>query len=93
MAKIWDHYTYRIGSYFLPVLINGDASGLAEAEALTLTEFEAYAQRCAIKDGFTVGHWDYESEEGEDYGKCEVTDLYGTLAEVRLIVYKEKHNA
>lgn len=90
MAKIWDHHTYRIGDYFLPYLINGDASGISNTERRELDQFATSVENRAVKDGFTVGHWDYESEEGEDYGKCEVTDLYGTLADVRLIVYKEE---
>ena len=74
MAKIWDHYEYRIGDYFLPYLINGDASGISNTERRELDQFATSVENRAIKDGFTVGHWDCSSEEDQDFGECEATD-------------------
>ena len=55
-AKIWDHYTYHIADYYLPALVNGDATVLSNAEREELDEFEQFAQNLAKEDGFTVGH-------------------------------------
>jgi hypothetical protein len=86
-AKIWDHYTYYIADYYLPYLINGDASGLSNAERKELEEFEQFAQNLAKEDGFTVGHW--AVQDNENYGMCEVSDKLGNVAEVWLMVYKD----
>jgi len=86
MSKIWDHYTYYIADYYLPYLINGDASGLSNAEREELDEFEQFAQNLAKEDGFTVGHW--AVQDNENYGMCEVSDKLGNVAEVWLMVYK-----
>ena len=85
-AKIWDSYTYHIADYFLPYLINGDASGLSNVERKELDDFEAYAKKYAVESGFTVGHW--AVQDNENYGMCEVSDKLGNLAEVWLMVYK-----
>lgn len=86
-SKVWDHYSYCIGDYFLPYLINGDAGGLSNAEREELEEFEQFAHKLAIEDGFTVGHWDVR--DNENYGKCEATDKFGNLAKVWLMVYRD----
>ena len=39
-TKIWGHYTYYIADYYLPYLINGDASGLSNEERRELEGFE-----------------------------------------------------
>ena len=87
-SKVWDHYSYRIGDYFLPYLINEDAGGFSNAEREELEEFEQFAQNLAIEDGWGIGHWTVQ-DTGEIYGKCEVTDKFGTLAEVWLMVYRD----
>lgn len=87
-AKIWDHYSYLIGDYFLPYLINGDAGGLSNAEREELEEFEQFAHELVIEDGWEIGHWAVQ-DAGEIYGKCEATDKFRTLAEVWLMVYKD----
>ena len=86
-AKIWDHYSYRIGDYFLPYLINSDPSGLSDDEYAELKEFEQFAHKLAKEDGFTVGHW--AVQDNENYSMCKVTDKFGNLAEVWLMVYKD----
>lgn len=85
-AKIWDHYTYHIADYYLPALVNGDATVLSNAEREELDEFEQFAQNLAKEDGFTVGHW--AVQDNENYGMCEVSDKLGNVAEVWLMVYK-----
>ena len=86
-AKVWDHYTYHIADYYLPYLINGDASELSNAEREELDEFEQFAQNLAKEDGFTVGHW--AVQDNENYGMCEVSDKLGNVAEVWLMVCKD----
>ena len=86
-AKIWDHYTYYIADYYLPYLINGDASGLSNAERKELEEFEQFAQNLAKEDGFTVGHW--AVQDNENYGMCEVSDKLGKIAKGLQMVYKD----
>ncbi len=85
-AKIWDHYTYYIADYYLPALVNGDATVLSNAEREELDEFEQFAQNLAKEDGFTVGPW--AVQDNENYGMCEVSDKFGNVAEVWLMVYK-----
>ena len=87
-TKVWDSYGYHIADYFLPYLINGDASELSNVERKELDDFEAYAKKYAVERGFTVGHWAVE-DDSENIGFCDVCDKPANVATVKLMVYKD----
>jgi hypothetical protein len=92
---IWDHYEYTIASHFLSALINDDPSGLEGDEDRQLTEFERAAHANAKESGFTVGHWDYDSDELDNgnFTYCDVTGLRADCVTLRLMVYKAEVHA
>lgn len=85
----WDHYDYRISGHFLSALINDDWTGLEDSEAVAFKDFITQAEDCATDSGFSVGHWDADSEDCEDFGSCDVTGLHAMRCTVRLMVYKD----
>ncbi len=84
----WDHYDYRIGEHYLSALINGDESGMSDAESAKFDAWIETAQSNATESGFTVGHWCDVENSGEDWGRCEVSGLFDMRVTVRLMVYK-----
>lgn len=87
--KTWDHFEYKIAKYYLPALINDDVSGMDEPEIDALTTFELSAYLTAVDDGFTVGHWDADSDDDTNFARCDVSNLYADVTTVRLMVWKE----
>ena len=72
---VWDHIDYCIGSHYLPAIINGDVSGLSDAEEHALDRFQINAL-CLLPDDAQSWHWAITSEEPEDttvFGRCEVS--------------------
>lgn len=60
----FDSYTYTIGAHFLPALINGDETGLDDAES---------AQLAAFIDALPGhGYWSCDDADGFDFGPCDV---------------------
>ncbi len=84
----WDHYEYRIGAHYLSALINGDYSGMSDAESAEFDEWLADAKSNAREAGFTIGHWCDVEDSGEDWGRCYVSGLFDMRVTVRLMVYK-----
>lgn len=89
-ARTWDHYEFRIGSHFLAAMINADTSGMSDEEAAELDAFENAAFEAARAAGFTVGHWADVTEDGEDFGRCDISGMQDMVCLVRLMVFKLK---
>jgi hypothetical protein len=86
---IWDSYEYKVGTHYLSALINGDASGLSDAESAALDAFEHEAHRVATDAGFTVGHWAIDSNDDDtNFARCEVSGMASDVRELKLMVYK-----
>jgi hypothetical protein len=88
MARVWDHYEFKISGHYLPALINGDYSGLEDEEIRELHDWMHGARVCAMDSGFTVGHWSHDECGDDDWGRCEVSGLFAMRETVRLMVYK-----
>lgn len=102
MLRVWTSYNYRIASHFLSVLINGDASGMTDAEEKTFTAWEEEARASAVRNGYSVGHWtDATGADGtgadagdcESFARCEISGMHAMCMWVSLMVYKEDADA
>ncbi len=71
----FDHYEYRIAAHYLPALINGDYTGMTDAEEREFTDFLESIDR-------RVTHWDV-TDYGDNFARCEVTGLHADCATVR----------
>ena len=62
----FDQYDYRIAAHYLPALINGDYTGMTDAEKQEFTDWLESTDR-------RITHW----EDGEDVGfsRCAVSGL------------------
>lgn len=85
----WDRFDYKVADHFLSAIINADDSGLNDEEARQLQEFQANAYNAARADGFTVGHWDADTDQSEDWGRCAITGLHAMRSDIKLMVYKK----
>ena len=72
-SDAWDYYAFSIGEHLAPAIINGDYTGLDDAEEKQLKKFLA---------DYTAGHWDIE-DDSEDYHNCEVSGLYTKVIKMR----------
>jgi len=80
-AMKFEQYEYTIGSHFLSALINGDTSGLSDAEEKELDEWLESL-------GHSDGHW-ATTDDHDEFGRCDVTDLRSS---VETVVYNEVIN-
>jgi hypothetical protein len=83
-----DYYDYRIGSHFLPALINDDFSGLSDEDE---SAYASWVCRCydnAKSDGWTEFIWVENDAAG--FAKCNITNLFNDCIDVRLLVSKKK---
>lgn len=81
-------YSYRIAERYLSALINGDYSGMSDAECDAFEAWQTAAHDNARSAGFTVGHWCDVEDSGEDWGRCDVSGLFAMRCTVRLMVHK-----
>lgn len=71
----FDHYEHRIAAHYLPALINGDYTGMTDAEE---TEFTAWIESTDRR----ISHWDV-TDHGDNFARCEVSGLHADCAIVR----------
>jgi hypothetical protein len=86
----WDHYEYKIAEYYLPILINDDASGMEDEEIKEFHLWRMHQEELAEEQGFDVGHWTDLDGSGEDWGACAVSGLFAMRCTVRLMVYRRE---
>lgn len=71
----FDHYEYRIASHYIPALINGDETGMTDAEQKEFSDWLESTDR-------RITHWDV-TDEGDNFARCEVSGLHADCATVR----------
>lgn len=84
IPKGWDAYEYKIGSHYLPTLINGDSTGLSDEEE---RDFDKWLDGLDMPKG---GHWDYDEDERDEFGKDAVSGLRGDVTLVRYLFKTDK---
>ena len=85
----WDSYEFKVAGHFLSALINADESGMSDEESAEFNAWEESARQNARNSGFTIGHWSCDSEESDEWGRCDVTGLFAMRQTVKLHVYKD----
>ena len=88
-ALVWECFEYKVAGVYLPALINGDHTGLENGETRDLNQWERDAMQAARAAGFTVGHWDCDADESDDWGPCAISGLFAMRQPVRLLVWKD----
>lgn len=84
----FDTYDYRIAGHYLSALINGDESGMTDAESSEFNEWQIAARKTATDAGYCIGHWCDVDGSGEDWGRCDVSGLFAMRCTVQLFVYR-----
>lgn len=87
--KEWDHFAYRVAECYASALINGDASGLDDAEAKEFAAWEHSCADAAIRQGFTVGHWTID-DDALSFVHDSVTEKLADCVSAKLMVYKNR---
>lgn len=84
---IFEMKDWTMGVHFIPALVNGDYSGLADDEVHIFDNWLAYA----TESWFDANHqeWVYAHEavlDGteDEFGRCELTNMRGSVQTVRL---------
>lgn len=75
----FDYYQYDICGHYLPAIINGDYSGLSDAE-----EAEVNHWLDTLPAEAAYGHWDI-SDECPDFRRDDVSGLMGDCVTCRLM--------
>lgn len=81
MSK-FEEYNFRVSDHLLPVLVNGDVSGLEPKEEMLLEQFV----HDVVREDDTF-HWDYKVSEEPSFGICDVLDTYSMVRDVSLMIH------
>ena len=75
-------YEYRIPSYYLSLIFNGDSSGLTDDDLTRWEEFEAF------EDFHPHGHWEMPDDQAESYFATDndVNNLGGDVIDLHYMV-------
>lgn len=76
----FNQYEHDIGQHFASAIINGDYSGLEDAEAASL---DAWMENLS----YGLGHWSIDVDNTDEFGVCEVSNLRGATVRV---IYNEQ---
>jgi hypothetical protein len=76
----FDYVEKRIGAHFLALLINGDASGLSDAEIDSLTDWQLQISCARVPSS---SHWAVVENSREEFARCDVSGLMGACESVR----------
>ena len=71
-----DHADFVIGSHFLPALINGDYTGLNDAEEAALSAW-------LDANSKPYSHWDV-LDHGNNFAVCQINNIHSDCATVRM---------
>lgn len=74
----FEAHEYEIGEHLLPALINGDFTGLSDADAREFDVWETNARTAAGG----IGHWTTIDGRADAFGRCDVTGLRGATERV-----------
>lgn len=88
-----DTIEYEVGQFFLPVLINGDSTGLTDAEERQLRDFLDNAEVAAAEAGATHWHWDCDIDESPGFSRCDITGLYADTVRVWQVLFLKEEDA
>jgi len=80
--------SYTLGAQFAPLIANGDASELTDDEAHGFDSFEREVQRVA-PEGYSFSHWSIDTDDYNEFARCEVTDLLGACYRVDAIYFHD----
>jgi len=79
----FEEYTFTIGAHYLSALIDGDETGLSDAESEELASWLRHVIETNI--GTRNHHWSPTDNENE-FGRCEITGERGAVEGVTLCV-------
>lgn len=80
--------TYKINAHLLSYLINGDASGLDKHDIRDADEWMDSVQASA-PEGFAFGHLSADSDDLDEFARCEATGLMGPCFPVVAVYFSE----
>lgn len=90
---VFEQRVYKVGTYFLSYLINGDASGLEDDDQTMVDEWFTHAKddwRDADDNLWVYSHMDVDTDNGDEFAYDEISMYYGTV--VPLTIYFTKGN-
>jgi len=79
----FEEYTFTIGAHYLSALIDGDETGLSDAESEELASWLRHVIETNV--GKANYHWS-PADTGNAIGHCEITGERGAVEEVTLCV-------
>lgn len=83
--------SYTLGTQFACYVEYGDLDGITNKEKRLFDDLEQ-SSRIDAPEGYEFSHWSIETDEYEEFARCEATDLMGNCCRFDA-VYLEKVTA
>ena len=80
---------YTIGTQFAALIANGDATGLTGDEDDSFSAFET-AARLDAPHGYAFSHWAIDTDDYDEFARCEITGLHGACYRVDAVYFHNK---
>lgn len=81
---------HQVLEHLLAYFINADATVLSDDELSEVQTFNSESAQWAMqRPGYVSHHWSAENEYSDDFGRCEITQCFGNLATLTLVVMLE----
>jgi hypothetical protein len=78
---------HTVGAQFAPLIANADSSGLDNDEVHAFAGFDQDARDAAPR-GYTLGHYDVNTDSYDEFARCAVTGMRGACYQVNAVYFK-----
>jgi len=92
MRVPFEIHTHNVGAWALPYLVNGDASGLEDAEQEQIDEWmqsKTQTWHDADDNRWVFSHESVKVDKHDEFGVDDITHLHGPVYQVELLFRKE----
>ena len=80
--------SYTIGTEFATYVAYGDFDELSNEEKRQFDELEQFA-RLEAPDGYYFAHWSIQTDQYDEFAKCEATDLRGHCYQFDAVYFEQ----
>jgi hypothetical protein len=72
--------SYTLGTQYVCYVAYGDLEGITDQEKRLFDDLEQ-SSRIDAPDGYHFSHWEIQTDQYDEFTKCEATDLMGSCCQ------------
>jgi hypothetical protein len=80
---------YTLGTQFATYVANGDFDHLTDKEKRQFDDLEQFS-RLDAPNGYYFAHWSIQTDQYDEFAKCEATDLMGNCYQFDAVYFEKE---